>query len=222
MVDINAVTDQHSTEVSNDLNDWQANLAKTWHKFLDDFIRVRQRTGMIRPLVSPEHQQHLRQNLNLKIQLALWAASERKGDIYQQALTDVQEWITEFFDLEEATNQHFLESLTNLQTKLVSYDYPNKLKSLTAIRTEMKNQSTSPEISSPLPNHQNDAKETHTEKQSDAVKPEPVKSSPLPKHQDDAKETHTEKQSDAVKPEPVKSSPLPEQQDDQHNDEEII
>ena len=220
MVDINAVTDQHNTEVSNDLNDWQANLAKTWHKFLDDFIRVRQRTGMIRPLVSPEQQQHLRQNLNLKIQLALWAASERKGDIYQQALTDVQEWITEFFDLEEATNQHFLESLTNLQTKLVSYDYPNKLKSLTAIRTEMKNQSTAPEISSPLPNHQDDAKETNTEKQSDAVKPE--KSPPLPKHQDTPEETHTEKKSDAGKTEPVKSSPLPEQQDDQHNDEEII
>jgi uroporphyrin-3 C-methyltransferase len=215
MVDINAVTDKNDTELSNDLNDWQANLAKTWHKFLDDFIRVRQRTGMVKPLVSPEQQQHLRQNLNLKIQLALWAATERKGDIYQEALTDVQKWITEFFDLEEATNQHFLQSLTNLQTKLVDYDYPNKLKSLTAIRTEMKNQSAEPEKSLPLPEHQDNPEEIHPEKQSDAVKTKPEKSPPLPEHQDNPKETHPEKQSGTMKTEQEKPSPLPEQQDNE-------
>jgi uroporphyrin-3 C-methyltransferase len=219
MVDVNANTDKNNTELSNDINDWQANLSKTWEKFLDDFIRVRQRTGMIKPLISPEQQQHLRQNLNLKVQLALWAASERKADIYQQALTDIQQWITEFFDLEDGTNQHFLQSLTNLQTKRVSYDYPNKLKSLTALRIELRNQSFEPEQSSPLPKQLDGAKETHPETQPNAVKAEPKKPSPLPK-QNDAETTPTEQQSDAIKTEPEKS--LPKQPDVQPNVEGII
>ena len=146
MVDVGAKADGTNTELSNDLNDWQANLAKTWEKFIDDFIRVRQRTGLIKPLISPEQQQHLRQNLNLKIQLALWAASERKSDIYQKSLTDIQLWITEFFDLKDATNQAFQQSLAKLQTLRVNYDYPSDLQSLTAIRTTLKNRKAKPLI----------------------------------------------------------------------------
>jgi uroporphyrin-3 C-methyltransferase len=37
--------------LSDDLGDWQENLAKTWHKFLNDFITVRRRTGMVEPLM---------------------------------------------------------------------------------------------------------------------------------------------------------------------------
>ncbi|WP_168427314.1 uroporphyrinogen-III C-methyltransferase [Candidatus Colwellia aromaticivorans] len=221
MVDIGAKSDKNTNlELSNDVNDWQANLAKTWKKFLDDFIRVRQRTGMIKPLVSPEQQQHLRQNLNLKIQLALWAASERKGDIYQQALTDVQEWITEFFDLGDATNQHFLQSLTNLQTKLVSYDYPSELTSLKAIRTALKNQPMKSKTA-------DDTEKASPVKQSGAVEPQPVilptKPQASPSNTaDDAEKSPQNKQSDAVTTEPQKSSPLPKQQDDQPNVEGII
>ena len=241
MVDVSTKTDENtSTELSNDLNDWRTNLAKTWQKFIDDFIRVRQRTGLIKPLVSPEQQQHLKQNLNLKIQLAIWAASEQKSDIYQKSLMDIQQWITEFFDLKDATNQQFLQALAKLQTQRISYDYPSDLSSLTAIRTELRNQSTEPgdiEITSPekqpvavktepkkpspLPK-QDDVETTSPEKQPDAVKTEPKKLSPLPEQQDDAEATPPEKQSDAIKTDPEKSSSLPKQQDDQPNDEGSI
>ncbi|MDX2369413.1 MAG: uroporphyrinogen-III C-methyltransferase, partial [Colwellia sp.] len=203
MVDIGIETNKSTNELSNDINDWKTNLTKTWKKFLDDFIRVRQRTGMIEPLVSPEQQQHLKQNLNLKIQLALWAASERKGDIYQKALTDMQRWFTEFFDLEEASNQHFLQALTDLQTKRISYDYPSELTSLAAVRIAIRNQ-TATLVALPTKTA-DDATEALTEKvkQSEAVKATPVI---LPtKTADDATEVLTEKvkQSDAVKTTPV-------------------
>jgi uroporphyrin-3 C-methyltransferase len=219
MVDVAAETNTNH-ELSNDINDWQANLTKTWEKFLDDFIRVRQRTGLIEPLISPEQQQHLKQNLNLKIQLALWAASERKGDIYQKTLTDIKQWLTEFFDLEEVTNQHFLTALTHLQTQRVSYDYPSKLSSLTAIRTALKNQTIKPVALPKKPKTSptetaDEAEETTVEKQSDTIKAE--KSFPLPKAQDDAEKKPTEKQSDAVKNEPKKSSSVPKNQDVQPN-----
>ena len=133
--------EEPNLELSNDINDWQSNLAKTWQKFLDDFIRVRQRTGTVEPLMSPEKQTHLKENLSLKIQLTLWAASERKKDIYQKSLDDILQWLNEFFDMKNNINLHFAKTLTDLKKKQVNYDYPNELGALTAIRATLRNQS---------------------------------------------------------------------------------
>lgn len=127
-------------ELSNDIDDWQSNLTKTWQKFLNDFIRVRQRTGTVEPLMSPEQQAHLKQNLSLKVQLALWAASEGKGDIYQKSLDDIQQWLNEFFDMKNIVNQDIIKTLNDLKKKQVNYSYPNELAALTAIRTTLRNQ----------------------------------------------------------------------------------
>jgi uroporphyrin-3 C-methyltransferase len=176
MVEVGTETNINQ-ELSSDINDWQANLSKTWQKFLDDFIRVRQRTGMIEPLVSPKQQQNLKQNLKLKIQLALWAASERKGDIYQKSLVDIKQWFTEFFDIEEVNNQRFLQAITGLQKQRVSYEYPNELASLTAIRIALKNYEAAAPIPLPVepqvsPSEAEAAENTPTIKQADTVKPE--------------------------------------------------
>ena len=101
MVDLGKeVNQENDIELSDNINDWQNNLAKTWQKFLDDFIRIRQRAGTIEPLMAPKQQEHLKQNLSLKIQLALWAASERKGEIYHKSLTDIAQWLEEFFAMD--------------------------------------------------------------------------------------------------------------------------
>ncbi len=130
--------------LSDSINDWQSNLAKTWQKFLNDFIRVRQRVGTVEALISPEQQANLKQNLHLKIQLAIWAATERKGELYQKALMDIQQWLNEFFDMENNANQLFYNALTTLQNKQVAYDYPSELSSLTAIRATLRNQQVQP------------------------------------------------------------------------------
>lgn len=140
IVDLGKEEKTTDISLSDDVNDWQTNLAKTWQKFLNDFIRVRQRTGTVEALISPTQQENLQQNLSLKIQFALWAASERKGDVYQKALVDIQQWLNEFFDMENTVNQHFYRSLTDLQQKQINYNYPSELGSLTAIRTTLRNQ----------------------------------------------------------------------------------
>ncbi|WP_246047113.1 uroporphyrinogen-III C-methyltransferase [Colwellia ponticola] len=120
--------------LSDDINDWQANLAKTWHKFLNDFITVRRRTGMVEPLMAPEQQQHLKQNLSLKVQLVQWAASEQKAEVYQQTLVDIQQWLTEFFDMSLPVNKKFYQSIEQLKQQTIHYDYPSDLRSLAAIK----------------------------------------------------------------------------------------
>lgn len=128
---------EHSKEdiaLSDNIGDWQENLAKTWHKFLNDFITVRRRTGMVEPLMAPDQQQHLKQNLSLKIQLVQWAASEQKNEIYQQTLLDIQQWLNEFFDMNLPVNERFYQSIERLKQQTIYYDYPSDLRSLAAIK----------------------------------------------------------------------------------------
>ena len=125
---------EQNFELSEDVADWQENLSKTWNKFLQDFITVRRRTGNVEPLMAPEQQQHLKQNLSLKIQLALWAVTEQKPEIYQQTLSDVQSWLNEFFDMEAQVNKQFLQALEQLKASTIHYDYPSDLASLAAIK----------------------------------------------------------------------------------------
>jgi len=124
---------QDNFELSNDISDWQTNLKKTWQQFLQDFITVRHRTGMVEPLMTPKQQQNLKQNLTLKIQLAQWAASEQKAEIYQQTLVEIQAWMNEFFDMKADINQKFYQSLEKVKQHTIYFDYPNDLTSLTAI-----------------------------------------------------------------------------------------
>jgi uroporphyrin-3 C-methyltransferase len=131
--------DQENLTLSTNIDDWQSNLAKTWQKFLNDFITVRRRTGMVEPLLSPEQQQHLKQNLSLKIQLGQWAASEQKDAIYQQTLLDIQQWLNEFFDMQLISNQNFYQAIDDLKKQTIYYNYPSDLNSLTAIKRLVEN-----------------------------------------------------------------------------------
>jgi uroporphyrin-3 C-methyltransferase len=142
-VDVSTDEQPKDFELSDDINDWQNNLTKTWQKFLNDFIRVRQRAGTVEPLIAPVQQENLKQNLSLKIQLALWAASEGKNEIYHKSLTDIESWLNEFFAMEHEYNQSFMENILALKNQKVSYDYSNDLASLPAIRAMMKKQMSS-------------------------------------------------------------------------------
>jgi len=122
-------------ELTDNTSDWRSNLAKTWRKFLADFITVNRRTANVEPLMSPQYQQNLRENLALKIQLALWAASKQNSKLFSTAIDDIQLWLVEYFDMDNLVNQRFSTGLLALNTKVISYDYNNKLFSLDAIRT---------------------------------------------------------------------------------------
>ncbi len=120
--------------LSENASDWRSNLAKTWDKFLADFITVRRRSGNVEPIMSPQYQQNLRENLSLKLQLAQWATSENKQKIYDQTLIEIQQWLNEYFDMNSVENQSFSQDIQQLKSKVISYDYPNSLLSLNAIR----------------------------------------------------------------------------------------
>ncbi len=126
--------DEAVFELSADINDWQENLAKTWRNFLDTFVVIHVRDGTAKPLLSPQYQQNLRENLSLQLQQAQWAARKEKSALYLEILAEIQTWLTQYFDMSEVSNQLFLSSIEQLKTELISFNYPSDLSSLSAIK----------------------------------------------------------------------------------------
>lgn len=134
----NSAEPEENFELTDKTEDWQSNLQKTWQKFLADFITVKRRTANVEALLTPQQQQHLRQNLVLKIQLAIWAASQQNNALYTKTLADIQQWLNEYFDTDETKVQNFTQSVQLLKSEIISVNLPQQLEALTAIRTLIK------------------------------------------------------------------------------------
>jgi uroporphyrin-3 C-methyltransferase len=134
------LTDETEQEfaLSENISDWRVNLNKSWEKFFNDFIRVRHRTGAVEPLMSPQEQVNLKNNLALKVQLAIWAASQRKTQVYIESLNNIELWLNRYFDMSADVNKKFLTDILQLKEKKVDYDYPTNLTALTAITKVLK------------------------------------------------------------------------------------
>ena len=120
-------------ELSDDIADWQENLAKTWQKIASFFFTVKRRASNVEALLSPEQQHILRQNLSLKLQLAQWAASQHKKALYQESLGKVNAWLTEYFDTDSPAVANFIKSVTAMNNQVISLSLPSKLASYAAI-----------------------------------------------------------------------------------------
>jgi uroporphyrin-3 C-methyltransferase len=144
--------------LSDNSDDWQANLSKTWHKFLADFITIRQHDGKVEPLLTPQQQINLQTNLRLKLQQTQWAAVKENNTLYQQHLVAIQQWLNDYYDMDISRNQHFYQSLEALKSKLIYFNYPSNLQSLPAIRDVTKTKPSMPD-------------KTVVEKTDDNVKP---------------------------------------------------
>jgi uroporphyrin-3 C-methyltransferase len=143
MVNIPSNSEQESDlELTENASDWRENLAKSWRKFTADFITVSRRIGNVEPLMSPSFQQNLRENLNLQLQTAIWAASRGNTEIYRQSLTNIHTWLNDYFDMTVTSNQNFSAALLALQNETIDASYPNKLASLAVIRDLLSNDKT--------------------------------------------------------------------------------
>ena len=131
-------------ELSSDIADWRTNLSITWDRFVDDYFTLRPINATVQPLLTPEYQQNLRQNLALKVQLAIWAATEHKPALFQQTLTDITTWLRQYFDMEQTVNIAFEHSINQLNSNSINVDYTIELSALHAIQKQIPPQLTYP------------------------------------------------------------------------------
>lgn len=139
---------KNNFELSEDLSQWRENIQKTWNKFLETFVVVHNRIGDLEPILPADQRINLKENLSLKLQVAQWAASKGKEELFIKSLDDVQTWLLQYFNMEDNKNIAFSETIDALKDKQINLDVSsNKLVSLQAIRNILADREVVPTVS---------------------------------------------------------------------------
>ncbi|WGE89723.1 uroporphyrinogen-III C-methyltransferase [Actinobacillus arthritidis] len=120
-----------SGEVSDSIQDWQKNIEKSASSFLDHFIRVSDRNKADeKAFVAPNQEVYLRENIRLRLQIAILAIPRQQNELYKQSLDAVSTWIRSYFETQNENVKNFLKELDDLSEQSVYIDAPNRLKSI--------------------------------------------------------------------------------------------
>ncbi|EOL9010397.1 uroporphyrinogen-III C-methyltransferase [Cronobacter sakazakii] len=124
-----APMDSDGSELSSSLSEWRQNLVKSWHNFMDSFITIRRRDETAVPLLAPNQDIYLRENIRSRLLVAAQAVPRHQDEIYKQSLDNVSTWVRAYYDTSDAGTKAFLESIDNLAQQNISMDLPETLQS---------------------------------------------------------------------------------------------
>ena len=134
VLDVNFGDDQNATKLSDSLSDWAENAEKSATSFLNHFIRISPKHGAARKeLLAPNQDIYLRENIRLRLQLAIMAVPRQQNELYKQSLEAVASWIRSYFDTNAEVTQSFLKSVDELSELSIYVDVPSQLQSLSML-----------------------------------------------------------------------------------------
>lgn len=127
--DDGAPMEASSQEVSASLLQWRENLVKSWHDFMDNFISIRRRDSSAQPLLAPDQEIYLRENIRSGLLIAAQAVSRHQQEIYKQSLESIATWVRAWYDNTDPTTRSFLDNLDELAQQQINMTLPDNLES---------------------------------------------------------------------------------------------
>ena len=125
---------EKSGKLSDDIADWQQNMEKSATSFLNHFIRISpKQSADKKELLAPNQDIYLRENIRLRLQLAIMAVPRQQDELYKQSLDAVASWVRSYFDTSTEVTQNFLKSVDELADSSIYVDVPEQLQSLTLL-----------------------------------------------------------------------------------------
>lgn len=121
--------DSDSSELSSSLSEWRINLQKSWQNFMDSFITVRRRDETAVPLLAPNQDVYLRENIRSRLLVAAQAVPRHQEETYKQALDNVSTWVRAYYDTDDTTTTAFLDEVDKLSQQNITMNVPDKLES---------------------------------------------------------------------------------------------
>ncbi|MCT4700450.1 uroporphyrinogen-III C-methyltransferase [Enterobacteriaceae bacterium H20N1] len=121
--------DSDDSELSSTVAEWRQNLVKSWHNFMDSFITIRRRDETAVPLLAPNQDIYLRENIRSRLLVAAQAVPRHQDETYKQSLENVSTWVRAYYDTEDATTKAFLDELEALSQQSINMDIPQTLQS---------------------------------------------------------------------------------------------
>lgn len=106
---------------------------------LASLVDFRRDGEVVTPILPPNEEYYLKQNLLLKIQLAQLGLLRGNQEIYAQSLGDASAWVNQYFDLESPRTVSVATTLGELSGRQVEREKPDVSSSLREIRKLMAN-----------------------------------------------------------------------------------
>lgn len=128
-----AKMEEPQPEPSEELSAWRRLLREIWLE-VKQLVRI-ENTGMDEiPLLSPEQEFFLRENLKLRLLTARLALLSRDESSFRLELKTAQQWTQRYFDGKSSQSQRILGDLSKLSASRISIDLPDISASLAAVR----------------------------------------------------------------------------------------
>lgn len=121
---------EDNVQLSDSMQDWKENVKKSALSFLNHFIRISPRSSNDKGLLAPNQDIYLRENIRLRLQIAILAVPRQQNELYKQSLEAVAAWVRSYFNTNTPAAQHFLQQVDNLMEQSIYVDLPTKLTSL--------------------------------------------------------------------------------------------
>lgn len=125
-------------QVSDSIADWEKNLEKSASSFLEHFIRVSKRNvADEKAFVAPNQEIYLRENIRLRLQIAILAIPRQQSEFYKKSLQTVGSWVRSYFDTSNENVQNFLKEVDDLAEQTIYVDTPDSLQSLKVLSQQI-------------------------------------------------------------------------------------
>lgn len=113
--------------------EWRRLLKEIWDEFLQ-MVRIEKTGSDAIPLLSPDQEFFLRENMKLRLMSARIALLSRDESSFKQELKTSQHWLEKYFDNKSEQNIRMKSTLNKLAASSIKIDLPDISASLQAVR----------------------------------------------------------------------------------------
>ena len=112
---------------------WKAHLAQLWAS-LRSLMVIKHHDQSIVPIVDQQQQAYLRQNLHLILFQTKWALLYRDNTLYHSSLSQLSQWINDYFDQQSPVTKTALANINALEPLTLQAKLPAPKASLQALQ----------------------------------------------------------------------------------------
>lgn len=92
---------------------------------LDQLVQIRRRDEPYKPLLAPQYEAALRQNLKLMFEQAQMALLSGNQKLYEHSLSKARDWLTTYFTVDEHATQAVATAIDELEARRVTTTLPD-------------------------------------------------------------------------------------------------
>ena len=113
--------------VTDNLNDWQSNLKISLQRFMGNFVTISRNEHPVKPALPADQQWYVRANITQQLQMAQQAVLEQNKAIYADTVSQANEWMRQYLDIDDIAVIAAVQSLEAIQDRNVELQLPASL-----------------------------------------------------------------------------------------------